>query len=337
MTTTASGDVKIYQPQMQGAFIETLQQNVDAFNEASAGALRFETRELKGQYEQEAFFDEVSNIARRDPSADSSSSATSTKLTQDEFVGVKLNRRNGPYEWNISAARLAGFDPGRFSIAVGEQTAAATPKEMIDRALGALEAKLDSVAALSVDRFSSSPATIRTADLVSGLSKFGDQAGRIRAWVMHSAQYYDLVAEQLASSASVLATLPWGATVFAGQAVTLNRPVLVIDSPSLFTYADESTGEPVYSCLGLTEGAMEIALTEFPLGVAEGPITGADNLFIRWQAEYSYNLKMKGCAYNTGSGANPNDAAVANASNWTTKVADNKLLPGVIIKTNVSS
>ena len=81
-------------------------------------------------------------------------------------------------------------------------------------------------------------------------------------------------------------------------------------------------------------GAAEIALTEFPLAVLEGPKTGSDNLYFRWQAEYSYNLKLKGCAYNTGTGANPTNAAVANASNWTTKVADNKLLPGVIIKTD---
>lgn len=334
MATTASGDVTIYQRQMQGAFIETIQQNVDAFNEASRGALRFETREMRGQYDQEAFFDEVSSIARRDPSAESSSSATATKLTQDEFIGVKLNRRNGPYEWNISSAKLAGFDPERFSIAVGEQTAVATPQEMIDRALGALEAKLDGVAALSVDRQASSPATLRTTDLVSALKKFGDKAGRITCWVMHSAPFYDLVAEQLASSASVLATLPWGASIFEGMPVTLNRPVVVIDSASLISYADESTGEPVYSTLGLTSGAAEIAMSEAPLAVAEGPITGSDNLFIRWQAEYSYNLKLRGCAYNTGTGANPTNANVANASNWTTKVADNKLLPGVIIKTN---
>ena len=40
MATTASGDVKIYQAEMQGAFIETLQQNVEAFNEQSRGAIR---------------------------------------------------------------------------------------------------------------------------------------------------------------------------------------------------------------------------------------------------------------------------------------------------------
>ena len=40
-------------------------ETVDAFNAQSAGALKLNTRELKGQYEKEAFMDEVSSIARR--------------------------------------------------------------------------------------------------------------------------------------------------------------------------------------------------------------------------------------------------------------------------------
>lgn len=337
MATTTKSDVVVYEAQMQGAFIETLQQNVDAFNDASRGALRFETRELRGNYEQESFFDEVSSINRRDPTAESSSTATATKLTQDEFISVKLSRRNGPYEWNISSARMAGFSPERFSLAVGEQTAVATPKEMIDRMLAALEGKLDAVAALEHDATGSdTDATdeLETTDLVTGLSKFGDAAGRIAIWVMHSKPFFDLVGNQIASTASVVGSPAWGLSLYSGMPITLNRPVLVIDSTSLISYADVSTGAPVYSTLGLVPEAAVVTLSEFPLAVAEGPITGSDNLFIRWQAEYGYNLGLKGCAWNTGTGANPTNSAVATGSNWTTKVADNKLLPGVIIRSN---
>lgn len=334
MATTTATQVVIYEEQFHGAFVETIQQNVDAFNEASRGALMFDTRELQGQYEQESFFDEVSNIARRDPTNDSSNTPAATALTLDEFIGVKLHRRNGPYEWNISAANLAGFDPEEFSLAVGEQAAVAIPQEMLDRVLGALEAKLDNIAALSVDREAASPSTLRTVDLANGLKNFGDKASSIICWVMHSVPFFDLLIEQLGSSASTVATMPWGMSLFEGTPVTLNRPVIVTDSTSLISLADESTGEPVYSTLGLTRRAAQATLSEMPLAVAEGPITGSDNLFIRWQSEYGYNVKLRGCEYNTGNGANPTDADVANASNWTTQVADNKLLPGVIIKTN---
>lgn len=329
MATTASGDVKIYHPQMVGSFVETIQQNVDAFNAASNGALVFRNRIMKGQYEYEAFFDEVSNIARRNPASESSSTVASTKLTMDEFIGVKLNRRNGPYEWNISSARLAGFDPVRFSQAVGTQTAVATPKEMLDTALAALEGKLDATAALEHD---ATNGTLETSDLVTGKSKMGDAARNIRLWVMHSKVFYDLLIDQVTSTESVYASDPFGGEIFRGMPATLGVPVLVTDSPALFSYTDVSTGAPRYSTLGLVAGAAEIDLSEPPLAVAEGPITGSDNLFIRWQAEYSYNLKLKGCKWNTGTGVNPTDAAIATGANWTSAVASTKLLPGVIVR-----
>jgi hypothetical protein len=329
MATTASGDVKIYHPQMVGAFVETIQQNVDAFNAASAGALVVRNNIMKGQYEYEAFFQEVSNISRRNPASESSSTVASTKLTHEEFIGVKLNRRNGPYEWNISAAHLAGFDPQRFSVVVGEQTAVATPQEMLDRMLGALEAKLDNTAALKVDR---TGGDIRLQDIVDGLQKLGDAAGRIRLIVMHSKPFYDLLKSQVTSAESVYASDVWGGQVYGGTPATLGRPVLVTDSASLVDFASVSTGSPNYSTLLLTADAAEVDISEPPLAVAEGPITGSDNLFIRWQAEYSYNLKVKGCRYNTSTGVNPTDANVATASNWVTAVGSNKLLPGAIIE-----
>lgn len=337
MAGTTSGDVKIYQPQFQGAFIETLQQNIEAFNEQSGGALVMQTRELKGEYEYEAFFDEVSNISRRDPSQESSATLSATKLTQDEFISVKLHRVNGPYEWNRSAAFIAGFDPARFSLAMGRQAAVGVPREQLNLALRALEAKLDAVAALEHDATggdTDATDTIETSDLVAGLKLFGDQASRIILWVMHSKVFFDLLQSQLASTATVFGTDPFGNTIYNAMPALLNRRVLVTDSDALISNSDVSTGAPVYSTLGLTAGAAKIELTELPFGVIEGPITGSQNLFYRAQVEYGYNLSLKGCAYLTSSNANPTDATVATGSNWVTKVADNKLLPGIIIRSN---
>jgi hypothetical protein len=331
MATTTSTDVKVYQPQFQGAFVETVQQNVDAFNAASRGALTFRIRQLKGNYEYEAFMDEVSSIARRDPSTESSSTLASTKLTQGEFISVKLHRVNGPYEWNISSAHLAGFSPSKFSLTVGRQAAVAVPQEMLNTALTALEAKLDATAALEHD---ATNGTIETSDLVTGLSKFGDRSGRIILWVMHSKVWFDLIASQYAATTQVFGTEPFGTLLFAGMPATLGRPVLVTDSASLISLSDQSTGEPVYSTLGLTARAAVIEMTELPLAVAEGPLTGSQNLYIRFQAEYGYNLGLRGCNYKTGTGANPTAAQVADGTNWETQVADNKLLPGIIVRSD---
>lgn len=328
-TSTTYNDVKVYDEQFQGGFIETLQQNVDAFNAAARGTITLDTQELLGHYEKEAFWDEVSAIARRDITKVSTDTVSKTILTQDEFIGVKLNRRNGPYETNIDAFRKIGRDPELFSRVIGVQTAMAMPKEILDRALAAVEGKLDSVAALEHD---ATDGTLASADLISGLKKAGDSAQGIVMWVMHSAPFFDLLGNQMAAQASVFGSDAFGSQIFAGMPATLNRPVLVTDSTSLVVTDEVSSGIDAYSTLGLRAGAVTVAMSEPPIAVLEGPRVGSENLYVTWQSEYAYNLKLRGCAWNTGTGINPDNAAVALNTNWVTKVASTKLLPGVIIK-----
>lgn len=327
MAKTLSGDVKLYDEQFQGGFVETIQQNVVAFNAASQGALMMRNNIILGDYQKEAFWDEVASsaVARRDPTADGT--ATATKLTQDEFIGVKLDRRNGPYEANVDAFRRIGSDWRSISRILGVQTAKAVPQEQLDRTLAAIEAKLDGTTALKNDK--SSTGKMLTEYLVQGLAKFGDAAPMIRLWVVHSKVYYDLVEDQLADAVYRAN----GTMIIEGRPVTLGRPVLVTDSASLKEDDAGGTGVDHYSTLGLAAGAAVLDISAPPLAVLEGPYGGRDNLYIRWQSEYSYNLRLRGCKYDTSTGANPTNANVATAGSWDTVVADNKLLPGVIIKT----
>jgi hypothetical protein len=338
MATTIYTDLKVYDPQFQAGFIETLYQNVNAFNEASRGALALNTDPLIGHYQKRAFWDErvdsQSGIARRDPG--STAAATAIKLTQDEFISVKLNRKNGPYETTLDAFRkaiAAGMSPQeageQFSRIIGVQTAQAVPKEMLDRALAAIEAKLDATTALE---HTATDGTVEVSDLVSGLAKFGDAAGQIALWVMHSKQFFDLLSAQVTSTATVYASDIFGATVYQGVPATLGRPVLVTDSASLKEVNGVSSGVDKYSILGLTRGAAQLVISEPPAAVLEGPLTGSENLFYRWQAEYAYNLELRGCQWDTtAGGANPTNATVATATNWDTVVANDKGLPGVIV------
>ena len=338
MATSLASDFKVYEEQFQGAFIETLYQNVDAFNAASQGAIVLETEPLLANYRKEAFWDErvdsQTGVSRRDTT--STSSATAIKLTQDEFIDVKLSRKNGPYETALDpfrkaiAAGASAQQVGeQFSRVIGVQTAKAVPKEMLDRGLAAAEGKLDATSALEHD---ATDGTVTVADLISGLKLFGDAGSMIKLWVMRSEQFYDLLAEQVASSASIYASDMFGASIFAGMPATLGRPVLVTDSASLLESAGVSTGVDKYSILGLAAGAIKITISEPPIAVLEGPITGGENLIYRWQAEYAYNLGLRGCQWDVTNGAaNPTNANVATGSNWDTVVANNKGLPGIIV------
>jgi hypothetical protein len=64
------------------------------------------------------------------------------------------------------------------------------------------------------------------------------------------------------------------------------------------------------------------------------PQTGLENLVDRIQGEYAFNLKIKGCAYDTAQGANPTDTIVSTNATWIKQVADQKEMPGVRITVN---
>lgn len=330
MATTTRTDVVVYEEQFQGGFVETIYQNVQAFNAASRGTLTMSVDQLLGHYEQEAFWDEVSSISRRDSSADSSSTVTSTKLTEDEFISVKLDRRNGPYETNMDSFRKIGENPSReFSRVIGVQTAEAIPQEQLNRSLAALEAKLDGTAELENDR---TAGTLRHEDLIDGLANAGDSASGILIWVMHSKPWFDLWKDQATGTESIFSSDVFGVQIFEGAPWTAGRPVLVTDSASLKEADGVSSGTDKYSTLGLRRSAAEIIMSESPEAVMEGPVTGSENIYLRWQAEYSYNLGLRGCKWDTTNGGiNPTDATVATVGNWDTVVADNKGLPGVIV------
>ena len=324
MATGKASDLTIYQEQFLGGYVETVQQNVNAFNAASGGAIRLINDLHIGDYDAETFFDVVASlVSRRDTT--STSAATDLAITSDEFRGVKLNRKIGPVGQTLDAWRKINKDEKIMSMILGEQTAKATAQEMLNTALSAVEAKLDSVAALE---HSATDGTCASTDLATGLSKFGDAAGNIVIWVMHSKVYYDLLGNQI-TNAIYRAN---NTRIMDGVPATLGRPVLITDSSSLLESNGVSSGIDCYSTLGLVSGAIEIKESEPPRTVLD-LVTGLENLVYRFQGEYAYTLRLRGCEWDTSTGGvNPSAGSVATAGNWDTQVADNKLLPGIIIK-----
>lgn len=324
MAIGLAGDFQIYNEQFIGGFVETIQQNVDGFNAASSGALRLAVDGHLGDYDRETFFDVISGlITRRDTT--SNSTVTDTPITTDEFIGVKRNYKAGPIAQSLDAWRKIGKDQGEMSFVLGQQMAVALPQTMLEAAIMALEGKLDATAALEED---DTAATITTEGLVDTLNKVGDKAGNIAAFVMHSKVYHDLLKDQI-TDAVYRAN---GVSIMQGAPATLGRPVFVTDSASLVETDGVSAGVDAYSTLALFPGAASVTVSEPPTAVMD-LVTGNENITYRYQSEGAYTVRLRGCEWNTGSGVNPTDAALATGTNWTTQVADNKLLPGAILKT----
>lgn len=328
MADYLASNFKIYQEYLKTRAAETLQQNADIFNGAVNNAIILRTVEKPGDYEYESFFKQIAGLVSR---RDNTSTASATKLSmlQDEFVRVKLSRKIGPVDTARDAFRkwIGHYSEMEFSGILGAQIADAQQKDMANTALLAARAALVTADGGALMYTTTSPSTLKTGDLISGLSKMGDAADRIVAWVMHSKPYYDLVQSQVTDKITGIANF----NVQTGTPVTLNRPVFVTDSDSLKV----TSGSPAvtnYYTLGLTASGVLCEVTETS-DIVVDDITGNEVLMTRLQGEFAYNLGVKGFKYDTANGGiNPNASAVGLGTNWDKASTDNKSLAGVVIK-----
>jgi hypothetical protein len=116
-----------------------------------------------------------------------------------------------------------------------------------------------------------------------------------------------------------------GVTIYQGTVASFGRPTLVIDSPALV-----APGTPDrYRVLGLVEDAIEVAESE-ERSIVSDVITGLENLVMRIQGEYAFNVRLRGFAWDVvAGGINPTDAALEQKTNWQVAAADVKSLAGV--------
>lgn len=330
-------------PFIYTGYTEMLTQFSAAFNEQSGGCIRLTSESKRGDFEEAAFFQNITGlVSRRDPASDAG--VNDQNVDMGTFSHVKLNRRVGPVAQSYDSFRKIGSPVGvpstnqnsgidELDMIVGQQTAKAVQVEMINTALLALSTALRGTGAGGVLHKTSgntAAAVLGSVDLVKGLAKMGDAAAnKIRLWVMHSKAYYNLIEGQI--TANLDATT--GFVLAEAQPVTLNRPVLVIDSPSLVRANGIAAGVDSYLTLGLGVGAVECEDTENMM-LATQLVTGRENLGIRIQGEYAYNLGVLGFTWDTTNGGeNPASAAIGTATNWDQAYASFKDLGGVVVET----
>ena len=331
MAITMPADMKVYDPRTRGGFTERLLQNLAVFNEVSRGSLRLTSNRQIGNFSYESLFKMAGGlIQRRDETAQDAVAAK--KLSQDEIVKVKVNRRIGPLEWTDASFKKAGYDEGTFRFVAGQEAADAAVQDQIHTALTALSAALLNNAAVKHEVKNSSSAFIKPSatDLVDGLTKFGDQSQQIVTWVMHSKTFFDLVKDQIAMKLTGVTNL----MLADPTPLTLNRPVLVTDDPALIVNDTVGSGAPTYRylTLGLTQDAFLCEDSEEETIIFDR-ISGYENLATRMQGEYAYTVSMKAHKWDVANGgANPSASAIGLGTNWDRVLSDAKAQPGVIIK-----
>lgn len=319
---------KVYNEYFVSRVNELLAQKADIFNEASNGAINLTTISRRGDYDYTNLFSNVSSSLATRRDLTSSSSQTDLALVQDEHIKVKLSRKIVPVTVTRDAFRKAfgSYDQTTFTDILAEQAANAMQVEMCDTALLAVSRALKQQSASYYTE--TSLGSISSQTLVNMLKKMGDRADRVVCWVMHSKAYYDLTLSQINANITPLSNF----NIATGTPVTLNRPVVICDSASLKTQLNSPDVDDYYT-LALVRGAVEVENTEEQEIVVQD-VTGTENLTVRFQGEYAYNLGLKGFKWDVGNGgANPTSTNVGTGTNWDTHFTDVKDRAGVVVST----
>lgn len=315
MAISNLSDFKIYNEEFQGGYIERLTQNANAFNENSRGTLRLVTDDMLGYFKREAFWKQIgTGLVRRQDTTDNSA-VTPRKLEQLEKVDVKLFRIIEPVDVTYNSFKEIGGDADRdASFILGQMAADTISRDMLNTAIKAMAAAVP--AALTNDVTAATVQSITHNNVLRTLAKFGDNSDRIKALVMHSSTWFDLLEQGLDDGYEHVAAGILN-VVFVP---TFNRPIIVTDSPALI---NTSPDPDVYTVLGLTEDAAVVSKVG-DVQMAAQQVLGNEQLAIRFQGEYRYTLGLKGFAYDSANGGiNPDDTAIATASNWDKCVTSN--------------
>ncbi|MEO3357257.1 major capsid protein [Acinetobacter haemolyticus] len=309
MTTTVNSDMIIYNELAQTAYLERLQDNLNVFNQASNGAIRYVNEIIQGDFKEESFYRVGGSIEHRD--VNSTAKVTAKKIGAGESIGVKVPYKYGPYASSEEAFKRRARSPEEFAMIVGQDLADALVSGRLQYGLTAMKAAISSNPAMVAQ---GNIATDGRKALTKAQRKFGDKFGRISLWVMNSDTYFDLVDDALTNQIYGESEI----VVYGGLPGTLGKPVLVTD-----IVGDDDV-------FGLQQGALTVTESQAP-GFRAYDINDEENLAIGMRAEGTFNLDLLGYSWDKQKGENPTLALLGSDANWIKHATSNKMTAGTYL------
>lgn len=319
----ALSDLTVYSETAYSAMTEVLDQQIELFNAATGGAIQLTSGALQGDFGETAFWKKISGLVRR-RNAYGTGAVTPKKLENLVDVMVKIATGTPPVEINPGQFTWIQQNPELAGAIIGQQLAGDAMADMLNIAIGCGYAALSQVTALKTDiTGATAPADVADfSTLTTGAGKFGDRSGDIIAWVMHSTPMTNLYLNNLANAENL----------FKYETINVirdpfGRLMIQTDSANL-------VASTVYRILGLVNGAILVQQNGDWMANTE-TTNGNENILRSWQAEWSYNLAIKGFAWDkTNGGKSPTDAALLTSTNWDKYATSNKDTAGVVILTH---
>lgn len=320
----ALSDLAVFSEYAYSTMTETQDQQVQLFNAATQGGLVLETGDHQGDFSDQAMWAKISGLIRR-RNAYSSAAVAEKNLVHLVETSVKVAAGTPPVRIDPGMMKWIQRSPEEAGVVVGRQMAEDNMADMLNTSVLCFSAAIGQVPALIYDH--TATGTTSLIALNKGTSKFGDRAGAIVAWVLHSKAAFDIYGEAL-TNANGLFTFGTVRVVQDG----FGRPLIVTDSPHLFVDDGGGVGIDQYLTLGLTAGAVLVSQNGDFTDNTETK-NGFENIIRTYQAEWSYNVGVKGFAWDkTNGGKSPTTAALGTATNWDRYATSNKDLAGVLVK-----
>lgn len=314
-------DMQVYNTEIQTNTIELLDQMTQKFNAASNGAIILNSNRNEGDFAKEAFWNNVSTAQRRVNRYATNSAVSSTSLSQGELVSVKVAGAFGPVLVEPSQLQWLQRSPGEAITAISQGFADALLADLLNTSLGCAVSAIENQAAL-VNDVSAAGAITQNA-LNGSHAKFGDMSGQLVADVMSGSTYHRLIDQALTN----------GNHLFSSGNVRvidiLGKAVIVTDSPALFQ-AKSDPNPAKDKVLSLVAGAIQVSDNN-DMVTNMSTTNGKERIETTWQADYSFQVGLKGYAWDESNGGkSPTDALLFTGTNWDKAVAFDKHTAGTL-------
>ncbi|HEJ1324602.1 TPA: hypothetical protein SLV10_005503 [Pseudomonas aeruginosa] len=300
----ALSNMKVFNEYLKQTTIETLQQDVEKFNAASAGSIRLTTQGIDGDFLQESFWAGLHSAQRRVDRYAANGAQSSTPLAQKQYDAVKIAGGFGPIIWEPAQLSWVQKNPEEALEVISRNLSESIMADQLNTAIAALVAAIGNQPTAVNDV--SATAGITYVAINNAHALFGDASQRLVAQVMTGAMYHKLMGQNLANAERLFQ--------FSGVQVVdiLGKAVIITDAAALF----ESGTPDKQKVLSLADGAAMV-MDGSDLITNIETTNGNQRIETTMQSDYSFGLGLKGYTWDvTNGGKSPTDAELATGSNW---------------------
>jgi len=310
-------NMQVFNDYYMPAISESLDQMLNAFNQASNGAIVLVNSANSGDFLLQSLYGSLQASRRRVDRYAAQAPVAGTNLASLANTAVKVAGGFGPVVFEPSQMTWLNKPTAEAIEVVSRQFAELIVQDQMNAAIAALVGALGQSATTMNDV--SGGAKVTQTAINGSHALFGDMSQSLVATVINGAVYHQLVAANLANTP----------TLFQASNVRvvdiLGKTVIVTDAPAL-------TGATTYNALSLVQGAAVIRDPSNPIINIETS-NGQTRIETSLQGDYDFTLGLKGYSWDvTNGGKSPTDVELALGTNWDKTATSVKGTAGVLAR-----